>query len=498
MEIHGQHDRARLLAAAPENLGSATAGSRRWFALALVAAAFFMGVLDSTSVYTALPTIALELSFSPGAIQWVITAYGITVAGLLLLGGRLADRLGRRRVFLTAVGVFAAASVLCGLAWSSDVLVAARVVQGAGAAILTPAGLSILMTIFAEGRDRNRALGVWGGLGGMGATAGLMLGGPITDGLGWSWIFWVNVPVCVGVLALGPVLLPESRARGRSFDVAGAVAITAALVLIVYALSTVPGRGWWAFHTAGPAVAALVLLAVFVAIEARSGAPLVPLRLFRSKVLVGGNLVMLIAGMSVDGLLIILTLYAQRVLGYSAIQFGMAMVVMTLVSVGAVIVGQHLVTRLGLRLVASGGMTLIGLACLLLTQVPLDGRFVGDLLVGLLIFGVGMGAAFVASQIAALTGVADHESGLASGIEETSFAIGTTLGVALASAVAVAHADRLIDAGAATAVAETEGFRFAFGVLAGVTVLGVIAALTLLGRSQSTRGEQAGYPKAMS
>lgn len=478
-------DRTHAAMAEQVALPGAEAGSahpRRWFALALLCTAFFMGVLDATSVYTALPSIVEDLEFAPAAIQWVVTAYGLTVGGLLLLGGRLADLLGRRRVFVTAVGIFAVASLLCGLAWSSEVLIAARVLQGAGAAILTPAGLSILMTIFPDGPDRNTALGVWGGLGGTGATAGLLLGGPITEGLDWSWIFWINVPVCAGVLALSPILLPESRVRGRSFDLTGAITITASLVLIVYALSTVPGRGGWTAQAAGLVAAALVLLALFVLVESRVASPLVPLHVFRSRTLVGGNLVILIAGMAVDGLLIIVTLYTQRILGLSAIQFGLAMAVMTVVSVGGVLGGRHLVTRAGFRWVAAAGIGLAGLACVLMTRIPVEGGFVGDLLVGLLIFGLGLGGAFVAGQIAALTGVAEHESGLASGIVETSFAIGTTLGVALASAVAVTRTDRLVAAGAEGLVAETEGFRLAFWVLAGLTLLGVAAALTLLRR----------------
>lgn len=466
---------------APDRSPRSRPGSRRWYALAVVGTAFFMGVLDSTSVYAALPSIATDLAFSAAGIQWVMTAYGVTVGGLLLLGGRVADLLGRRRVFMTAVALFAAASLCCGLAWSSEVLVAGRVAQGLGAAIMTPAGLSILMTVFPDGPDRNKALGVWGGLGGIGATAGLLLGGALTDALGWAWIFFVNVPVCLAVLALSPALLPESRDRDRTrtFDLAGALTVTGALVLLLYCLFTVADAGWRTVQTTTLAAGAIALGALFVVVESRSAAPLVPLRIFRSRTLLGGNLVILVAGIAVDGLLIIVTLYAQQVLGYSALQFGLAMAVMTATSVVGVMIAQHVVTRIGFRPVAAAGMTLLGAACVILAQLSAHGTFVDDLLMGLLVFGAGMGAAFVAAQIAALTGVTDDESGLASGIEETSFAVGTTLGVAIASGVVVMHTNRLLGEGTAPVLAQTAGFQAALYVAAGFAALGLVAALTL-------------------
>ena len=459
-----------------------TTTDRRWLALTVVAAAFFMGVLDSTSVFTALPSIADDLEFSAAGLQWVVTAYGVTVGGLMLFGGRLADLLGRRRVFMAAVAVFAAASLLCGLAWSAEVLVAARTLQGVGAAVLTPAGLSLLMTVFPEGPDRHRALGVWGGLGGVGATAGLLLGGVLTDGPGWSWIFFVNVPVCLLVLVLSPALLPENRDRDvpRRFDLPGAVTVTAALALFVLAMFDAAESGRPTARTALLLAAALALGALFVRIEARSPAPLVPLRIFRSRTLVGGNLVVLVAGIAVDGMLILVTLYAQQVLGFSALQFGLAVAVMTVASAGSVAVGQHLVTRAGSGPVALGGMVVLGAALLLLSGVSADGTFAGDLLAGLLVFGLGMGAAFVSSQIAALAGVAPAEAGLASGLEETSFTIGSTLGVAALTAVAVARAGDLAAGGADPLAALTAGARTGFLVAAAVTALGALAAIALL------------------
>lgn len=443
---------------------------RRWWALALLCTAFFVGVTDSTIVYTALPTIEEKLGFSGSDVQWVVLAYLLTSGGFLLLGGRVADLLGRRRVFLAGVCLFTGASLVCGLSWSGGVLIAARAVEGLGAAIMVPAALSILMATFPEGAERNQALGVWGSLGGIGATVGLLLGGPLTDGLGWQWIFFVNVPVGVGVLVLSPGLLGESRQAGhrRSFDVAGAVTVTVALLAFVYAVVEAPTAGWTAARTVGLLVAAAALAGLFVFVEGRARAPLVPLRIFRSRTLVGGNLVVLAAGMAVDGLLFTFTLYAQQVLGYSAVRFGLAMAVMTVTSFVGVFVGQHLVTRVGVRPVAAVGMFLIGVGSLLLTQVSADSGFFGEIFFGLAIFGPGMGAAFVASQIAALAGVAERDSGLASGIEETAFTIGNTLGVAVLSTIAASRTDLV------------PGSQAAFAGAVGFAVLGLIAALVLL------------------
>jgi MFS family permease len=272
---------------------------------------------------------------------------------------------------------------------------------------MAPTALSLLMTVFDEGPERNKALGIWGGIGGVGATSGLLIGGPVTEGLGWEWVFFINVPVGLGVLALCPALLPESRApvRRRVYDVAGAVTITSALVLVVYAVSEAPDVGWTGVQTIGSIAASIALIAAFLRIEARSVAPLVPLRIFRSRTLVGGNVVLLTAGAALDGMLIIVTLYAQEVLGYSTVQFGLGVAVLTVMSVVGAVSGQALVTRIGLKPVALAGMILVGTACLVLTRVSLDGSYFGDLFLGLLLFGAGLGATFVASQIAGLSGV---------------------------------------------------------------------------------------------
>jgi EmrB/QacA subfamily drug resistance transporter len=473
------------------NSGITRSDPRRWLALALLGTAFFMVVLDSTIVYVALPSIDEALGFWDGGLQWVMSAYLLTFGGLLLLGGRSADLLGRRRMFMIGVGLFAAASLVCGFAWSDQVLVAARVVQGVAAAIMAPTALSLLMTVFEEGPERNRALGLWGGIGGVGATSGLLIGGPVTEGLGWEWVFFINVPVALGVLALCPMLLPESRAPvgHRVYDLAGAVTITSALVLLVFAASEAPDAGWTSAQTIGSVLAAAVLIAVFLRIETRSVAPLVPLRIFRSRALVGGNLVLLTAGAAVDGMLIIVTLYAQEVLGYSTVQFGLGVAVMTVASVVGAIGGQALVTRVGLRPVALTGMILVAISCLLFTQVSVDGSYFGDIFFGLLLFGAGLGATFVASQIAGLSGVANQEAGLAAGLVDSSFNIGSALGIAVLTSVALARTDAVI-AGAGqpvdTALAMTEGFQTAFLVALGIAALGALVALALFGRKGAT------------
>lgn len=470
---------------APE-YGSAAPDPRRWWALGLLCMAFFMEVLGSTIVFTAAPSIARDLGFAAGGVQWVFTAFALTFGGLLLFGGRLADLLGRRRVFMAGIALFVLSSLLCGLAWSAAILIAARAVQGASAAILAPAALSLVMTTFDEGAERNKALAAWGAIGGIGATAGLLAGGLITDGLGWGWIFFINVPVGLGMLVASPVLLRESRdlQRRRAFDPGGAATITAALVLFVYAMTQAPEAGWASLQTIGLLVASAVLIALFVVIEARSAAPLLPLRLFRSRTLVGGNLVMIAAGMAVDGMLFIVTLYAQQVLGYTAVQFGLAVAVMTVTSIAGSYAAQHVVTRIGVRPVAAAGMVLLGVSCLLLTQVSVDGSFLGDLFLGMLVFGLGMGGAFVAGTIASLSGVAEQDAGVASGLQNTSFSIGTALGVAVLSTAAVARTNGVI-AGTGQApspFALTAGYQFAFAAAVVVAVLGLVASLALLGR----------------
>jgi EmrB/QacA subfamily drug resistance transporter len=466
---------------------------RRWKALALLGTAFFMVILDSTIVYVALPEIQMDLGLAASDVQWVVSAYLLSFGGFLLLGGRSADLLGRRRMFGVGAGLFAASSLACGLAWSGAVLVGSRVVQGVSAAIMAPTALSLLLTTFEDGPERNKALGIWGGIGGVGATAGLLLGGPITEGLGWEWVFFVNVPVGLSVVALSPVLLRESRDRDRprTFDLAGAVTITASLLFLVSAISGGPQAGWLGPRTIAFLAISAALFGLSLLIEQRSSAPLVPMHVLRSPTLVGGNIVLLAAGMSVDGMLLVLTLYAQEVLGYSTVQFGLMTATMTATSVIGAYGGQAVVTRIGYRLVAATGMVLIGAACLLLTQISVHGSFQDDLLLPLLIFGAGLGSAFVAAQIAALAGVAERESGLAAGLVDTSFSLGGALGLAVVSTVAVARTNEMALQGSPPLLAMTEGFRAAFAVALAFPSLGLVAALLLLGGRTAADGPQA-------
>jgi EmrB/QacA subfamily drug resistance transporter len=462
---------------------------RRWKALALLCTAFFMVILDASITIVGLPSIQADLGFSDGNLQWVVSAYALTFGGLLLLGGRCADLLGRRRVFMAGTLLFVIASLGCGLAWSDGALIAARAIQGVAAAVMTPTALSILMTTFEEGAERNKALGIWGSLGGVGGTAGWLIGGPITDGPGWEWLFFINIPVGLAVLALSRPLLAESRATiaRRRFDLPGAATVTAALVCLVYAVVEAPDAGWASGQTLGLVAVFATLLAVFAWIEARSPAPLVPLSILRSRVLLGGNAVMLLLGMLAFGMPFILTLYAQQVLGMSAVEFGLSSAVMPVMAAGGSIGGQALVTKAGFRPVAAVGMVLAGIACLLLTAVSVGGSYLSDIFLGLLVFGPGLGAAFVASSIASLSGVAEHDAGLASGLNNTAFQVGAALGTAVLSTVAVSRTEDVLAAGEGDQLlALTEGFQSAFAAAIAFAALGLLVAVLTLGRRKST------------
>jgi EmrB/QacA subfamily drug resistance transporter len=471
-----------------------TPDPRRWWALALLCGAFFMVILDGTIVLVALPSIGADLGFSEHGLQWVLSAYALTFGGLLLLGGRAADLLGRRRVFIAGVLFFTAASLMCGLAWSPAALIAARAVQGVGAAIMTPTALSIISTTFPDGSERNKALGIWGALGGIGATAAWLIGGPLVDGPGWEWIFFINIPLGLAALALSPLLLRESRAAltRRSYDPAGALTITGALVLLVYAVVEAPDTGWGDVRTILLLAGSAVLLAAFALIESRHRAPLVPLRILRSRTLVGANAVMLLIGTVAVAMPFVLTLYAQQVLGYSAVKFGVSSVVLAVaVTVGA-IVAQDAVLKVGFRPVAATGMALMGAGSLLLTQVSVSGSYFGDIFFGLLVCGPGIGLAFVTATVAALAGVAEHESGLASGLSNTALQIGAALGVAIVSAVAVSRSEDYLAANedANALVVLNEGFQSAFLAVVVLAGIGMVLALLLLGRPRKAPQER--------
>jgi EmrB/QacA subfamily drug resistance transporter len=467
---------------------------RRWWALALLCGAFLMVILDAAIVIVALPSIQADLGFSEQGLQWVISAYALTFAGLLLLGGRAADLLGRRRMFVVGVLFFTIASLVCGLAWSPAALIAARAVQGVGAAIMTPTALSIISTTFPEGSERNKALGIWSMMGATGATAAWLIGGPLVEGPGWEWIFFINIPLGLAALALSPVLLRESRATltRRSYDPAGALTITGALVVLVYAVVEAPDVGWGDVRTILLFAGSAVLLAAFVLIESRHRAPLVPLRILRSRTLVGANLVMLLFGTVAFGTPFVLTLYAQQVLGYSAIEFGLGTAVFTVMAAVGSIVSQAVVLKVGFRMVAATGMLLLGGGALILTQVSVGGSYVGDMLLGLIVYGAGIGPAFVTATVAALAGVEERESGLASGLSNTAFQIGAALGVAIVTTVAVTRSEDYlaVNDGANPLVVLNEGFQSALWACVALAGLGVAISLLLLGRPRGVAKEQ--------
>jgi EmrB/QacA subfamily drug resistance transporter len=457
----------------------------RWKALAIVCAAFFMTVLDVSIVNVALPSIGRALHFSADSLQWVITAYAITFGGFLLLGGRAADFLGRRRVFFVGVVIFTAASFMCGLAWSEGVLIASRAVQGFGAALITPAALSIITTAFPEGAERNKALGIWGAIGGSGAAVGVLAGGVLTKYAGWEWIFFVNVPVGVLAFALALRYVRESKAqRVPTPDWAGAVTVTSGLALLVYAVSNAPAHGWGSTWTISRLVVAVLLLVAFLVIESRAKDPLMPFHIFRVRTVAGANVAGLLLGAMVFANFFVLTLYVQNVLGWSPLKTGVTFIATAGSAIVWAGVAQALTTRIGAKIVMAIGFAAMIVAIVLYAQVPVHGTYASDLLPGYLLMGFGLPFAFVPVSIAALAGVEAEESGLASGLINTAQQIGGAVGVAVASSVAISHFNHLVSTGHAAPEALTAGYQWAFWVMAGLGVVGLIASITLIRTDQ--------------
>jgi EmrB/QacA subfamily drug resistance transporter len=472
--------------------------SRRWLGLALLCSAFFMVILDVAIVNVALPSIQTDLDLSQKNLQWVVSAYALGFGGLLLLGGRAADLLGRRRVFVGGVAVFALASLLGGLAPTGGLLISARGLQGIGAALMTPAALSILMTTFREGAERNKALGAWGAVGASGGTIGLLVGGALTSTVGWEWIFLLNVPVGAVVIALSPVLLEETRAVGepRRFDLAGAGTVTAALSLLVYALVDAGEAGWSSTQTVGLGAASAALLVAFGAIERRSSAPLVPFRIFRLAALLGSNVAGLVFGAAVYGMFFAITLYFQQVLGYSPLEAGFAWLALSVTALISSIGGAQVVTRTGPRLPLVAGLMVAAVGIWRLSEVPVDAAYFSDLMPALIVSGLGIGLAFVTMSIGALEGIEDRDSGLASGLVNTSQQIGGALGVAVLSTIALSRTDEILAANqhAAPAAALTAGFGDALLAGAAFAVAGAMLAAALIPRREVPPSEPT--PKA--
>jgi EmrB/QacA subfamily drug resistance transporter len=456
---------------------------RKWLALALLATVQFMVVLDIAIVNVALPSIQVDLGFSQENLQWVISAYALFFGGFLLLGGRAADLLGRRRLFIAGLVVFSAASMASGLAWSDEALIVARAIQGLGAAIITPAALSILMTTFAEGNERNVALGVWGAVGAFGAVAGVLLGGILTDLLSWEWVFYINVPVGLAALALTPLLLTESRdAHVKSFDALGAVLVTSGLTTLVYAITQANSYGWSSAETIGLFTAAVVLIAAFIGWEARAKEPLMPFSIFRIRTVAAANIAGLILGTVTFSMFLMLTLYMQQVLGYSPMKTGVAYLAVAATAIVWSTVAAQLVNHVGVKPVIAAGMTFLTLGLLFFTQVSVGGSYVSDLLPGFLVIAAGLGFSFVPISIAALAGVQSAEAGLASGLFNTSQQIGGALGIAALSAIATSTTEDAVASGTAVPNALTDGFEKAFIWGALVAAAGIVVALVLVRR----------------
>ena len=438
--------------------------------LTLVCLAQFMVILDVSIVNVALPSIRSDLHFSQVDLQWVVNAYTITFAGFLLLGGRACDVLGRRRMFIGGLLLFAGASLVGGLSQSQGMLIGARAAQGLGGAVVSPATLAILTTSFSEGAERNRALAVWGAMGGAGGAAGALLGGILTDLLSWQWILFVNVPIGVAAAIIAPRLVDEGRnpSAGRNFDLAGALTVTLGLVLLVYGIVRTEQHGWGSAETLVPMLAGVALIGVFVAIEGRFAKhPLMPLRIFRSRTLTGANLTVFLLGASMFGMWYFVSLYLQQVLGYSPIEAGLAFLPMTIAIILGSAFASRGVTRFGPKPLLVTGMTLQAIGLLLFTGVSVGGHYLSDVLLASLVTAAGLGLAFVPVTIAAVAGVARTEAGLASGLVNTSRQMGGALGLAiLATVAATTTRDELRDA-TRPAVALTDGFHHAFALGAG-------------------------------
>lgn len=453
-------------------------GQQGMGALLLLCMAQFMLVLDVAIVNVALPRVQIDLNFARGDLQLVVTAYALTFGGLLLLGGRITDLVGRRGVFMIGLALFTLASLTCGLAQSPAMLVAARSLQGVGGALLSPAALSLLITIFPEGKERNRALGVWSALAAGGGAAGLLLGGVLTDLASWRWVFLVNVPIGVIVLLASFQMLPASKGTSKGhIDVAGAITVTLGLIALVYALSRGGQKGFGEGLVITLLIASIVLLTTFVAIELRSQEPLVPFRLFRLRTLTGANLGTLLLSAVILGVNYFLTLYFQQVQAYSPLITGLAFLPMTLVSVLASGIAARLVSRIGARLLLLLGMLALAGGTALLSQISPHGTYLISVLPGLLFVAVGLGFGFTIGTLAATAGVDAGQQGVASGILSTSQQLGGAIGLAILTAVA-----SMVTASVTIPTAQTltDGFRAAFLVACGFALIAALVVGVLV------------------
>jgi EmrB/QacA subfamily drug resistance transporter len=465
----------------------ASKADNKWLALALLATAQFVVVLDASIVNVALPSIGRALDFNQDDLSWVVNAYTLMFGGFLLLGGRLADLLGRRRMFIAGLVLFSLASLLGGLAQSEIWLILARGIQGLGAALVSPAALSIVTTTFAEGAERNKALGVWGAVAGSGGAAGVLLGGMLTEWAGWEWVLFVNVPIGIGAALLAPRLLKESRDEEstRHFDLLGAFTVTAGLALGVYALVDANNAGWTSTQTLGLGAVSLLLLAAFVAVEQRSKQPLVPFSIFRLRSLRGSNVVGLLIGMSLFAMFFFISLYLQQVLGYSALKTGLAYLPLALFIIFSAGGASQLVTRVGFKPTLIAGLLFVAAGLYWFSHVSTGGTYLGDVLFPSLLAAIGLGLSFVAVTIGAVTGTKPDEAGLASGLINTSQQVGGALGLAILSSIANNRTDSVATGGASPLHALTEGFQTAFLVGTGFALAGAFFAAVLISSRDS-------------
>jgi EmrB/QacA subfamily drug resistance transporter len=474
-----------------------SADPRRWRALVLLCAAQFMVVLDASIVNVALPSIKTALHFSEANLPWVVNAYTLTFGGFLLLGGRAADLLGRRRVFMVGLVVFSAASLAGGLAQSEAWLLVARGIQGLGAAILSPATLSIITTTFTEGAERNKALGIWGALAGAGAAAGVLLGGVLTTGIGWRWVLFVNVPIGLLAIALVPLLIAESRSSDQhaGYDVAGALSITAGLMLLVYTLVKTSDVGWGSARTIAGLAASASLIAAFVVIEARARSPLMPLRILRNRSVASADAVGLLVGAALLSMFFFLSLYLQQVLHYSALRTGVSYLPLAVGIIIAAGLASGLTSRFGAKPVLVAGLLALAGGMVWFSNVHAHGSYSRDVLGPSLIVAVGLGFSFVPLTILAVSGTTESDAGLASGLINTAEQVGGAIGLAVLSTVAASRTDTLLRAahGAPSALpaALTDGFARAFTVGAGFAVLGIVLALLFVQNTHPPAGDEA-------
>jgi EmrB/QacA subfamily drug resistance transporter len=463
-----------------------TEARRRWLALAALAVAQFMVFLDETVVNVALPSIKGDLGFSQATLSWVVSVYIVVFGGLVLLGGRVADLVGRRRMFLVGTAVFGVASLLDGVAQSQGMLLGARALQGIGAALATPAALALVTALFTDRAERVKALAIWGALSGLGFAVGILLGGAITDAASWRWVFLINVPVALASLVFVPRLVGESRVRaGRGFDLAGSGAVTGGMTTLVFALVKAPDYGWGSLETVALFAAASALFAAFAVIERRTGSPLIPLGFLHRRATLVPNLLQLLLGVSAISTLFLMTLYTQQVLGYTPLQAGVAYLPLAAGIAAATMVANALVGRVGPRPLAGAGLATAAVGMALLGQAPVAADYWTDVLPAMVILGLGAGLSFVSITTAALASVDDSAAGLASGLLSTTVQVGGAVGVSVLAGVIVAErSSALLASGSTALAAEVGGLQLAFMTAAAVSLVAALIAVFALERRQ--------------